>query len=340
MEPDRKFSLPDCHLIFIFRKNIQGMNRNVLYIVAGFMTISGCLISKERNRNGNEGSSQKKGSIWIDRVELNYSIEGQGQPCLVIGSSVYYPRTFSKELQEHLKMIFVDMRWFAEDHQADDFQGYDIQSIADDIENVRSELDLERVLIMGHSIHGTIAFEYARRYAEHVTGLVLIGSPNIYGNETYDRATRYIWETASSERKEKQKRNWEALAARPPLSGGDITIENYIAMAPKYWYDPDYDARWLWEGMTINQALIEHLYGIIFEDYHMFKYEKSVPAPTLVVMGKYDYAVPSALWQDFDSIPDLTLKLFEKSGHTPQLEEPGLFLAIILEWLEKNNFSN
>jgi proline iminopeptidase len=111
-------------------------------------------------------------------------------------------------------------------------------------------------------------------------------------------------------------------------------------MAPKYWYDPDYDARWLWEGMTINQALIEHLYGTIFEDYHMFGYEKSVPAPTLVVMGKYDYAVPSALWQDLDSIPGLTLKLSEKSGHTPQLEEPGLFLAIILEWLEKNNLSN
>ncbi len=37
---------------------------------------------------------QIKGTIEIDGSRLGYTIEGEGIPCLIIGSSVYYPKTF------------------------------------------------------------------------------------------------------------------------------------------------------------------------------------------------------------------------------------------------------
>ncbi len=47
-----------------------------------------------------------------DGFELHYCIKGQGEPILVVGSSVYYPRLFSENLSQHFQLIFLDHRGF------------------------------------------------------------------------------------------------------------------------------------------------------------------------------------------------------------------------------------
>jgi len=34
---------------------------------------------------------------------------------------------------------------------------------------------------------------------------------------------------------------------------------------------------------------------------------------------------------------DLTIRIFEKSGHTPQFEEPGVFDEELLKWLREKS---
>jgi proline iminopeptidase len=55
----------------------------------------------------------KAGIVEVEGAHLGYRIEGRGQPCLVVGSSVYYPRVFSQALRQHLQLVFVDLRHFA-----------------------------------------------------------------------------------------------------------------------------------------------------------------------------------------------------------------------------------
>ena len=50
--------------------------------------------------------------ISVNGTKLSYVIEGSGIPCLVIGSAIYYPRTFSQQLRKHFKFIFTDERGF------------------------------------------------------------------------------------------------------------------------------------------------------------------------------------------------------------------------------------
>jgi proline iminopeptidase len=164
----------------------------------------------------------------------------------------------------------------------------------------------------------------------------MIGSPNIYGNENYNTASDEFWATASAERKEKQSRNWQKLAESGATGKEGETIREYLAMAPVYWYNPDYDASWLWEDMTVNEEIIDHIYGIVFKNYRMFRTMNNIPAPVLLVMGKYDYAVPHTLWQGYDSVTGITVKMLEKSGHTPQLEESCKFNEYLLKWISKN----
>ena len=73
----------------------------------------------------------------------------------------------------------------------------------------------------------------------------MIGSPNIYGNNDYNTAADELWATASAERKDKQSSNWIKLADSDTAGKNGETVREYLAMAPVYWFDPDYDAAWL-----------------------------------------------------------------------------------------------
>src|SRR5262249_56483249 len=101
---------------------------------------------------------------------------GRGPPCLVVGSSVYYPRVFSQGLRARLQLIFLDLRHFAVTDPAFTPDHLTLDTYADDIEQARQTLNLGEVIVMGHSIHGILALEYARRYPEQIRGVVAIGT--------------------------------------------------------------------------------------------------------------------------------------------------------------------
>jgi proline iminopeptidase len=118
------------------------------------------------------------GVVDVDGAQLRYRIEGHGPPCLVAGSSVYYPRVFSQHLRERLRLVFADLRHFADPRppaSADPSfrpEQISIDTYTGEIDQVRKALGLGEVVVVGHSIHGTIALEYARRYPQHVRGVV------------------------------------------------------------------------------------------------------------------------------------------------------------------------
>jgi proline iminopeptidase len=279
-------------------------------------------------------SQSETNFVEVDGSNLQYVIKGEGKPCLVIGSSIYYPKTFSAKLYKHLKMYFVDLKWFAKDYKPENLDSVNIQSIVEDIEQIRQKLGLEKPLIMGHSIHGTIATEYVKKYFNKVCGLIVIASPCEWGNATYETKAKALWETASPERKKLQEENWGKLKEIDRLTGQKEASARYNNMSPQYWYNPRYDATWLWDDMTVHSELTEHLFTKVFLNYNMFDPAKKIPVPVFLSLGKYDYVIPNTLWQkEYESIPDFRLVFFEKSGHTPQLEQSKRFNKALIKWL-------
>ena len=275
------------------------------------------------------------GTIEIDGSQLRYIVEGTGIPCLVIGSSIYYPRTFSKDLRQHLKMYFVDMKWFAEGYSPENLDTVTISTIVDDVEQIRQALGLEMPLLLGHSIHGTIATEYVKRYQAMVSGLIVIGSPAEWGNATYTAKASALWATASEERKKIQEENWGKVKELDRLTGQAEAVARYNNMSPQYWYNPTYDAGWLWKDMTVHSTLTQHLFTKVFQDYNMFDPPVQIDIPVFMAMGKYDYVVPYTLWNtSYPGIKDFRYLFLEKSGHTPQLEEPARFDMELVNWLD------
>jgi proline iminopeptidase len=274
--------------------------------------------------------------VEVEGAHLRYRIEGDGQPCLVVGSSIYYPRVFSQDLREHLQLIFVDLRHFAASDPSFTPDRISVGTYADDIERVRQTLRLGDVVVMGHSIHGTIALEYARRYPEHVRGVVVIGAPPRRSDDEPAPSDR-LWEAdASEERKEILARQLAELTpeVRATLSPADLFVRSYVANGPRYWYDPAYDCSWLWDGVVPNMPVIERLFGELFKTYDLPQGPAQITLPVLIAHGRYDYSAPYTLWEEHrHTLPRHTYALFERSSHTPPLEEPERFDQTLLAWV-------
>ena len=282
--------------------------------------------------------SPSEGCLEVPGATLRYRQEGQGPAVLVVGSSVYYPRTFSPGLRSACRLICMDLRHFAQGHGNGLSGTITLETYCEDIETMRVELGLERFVLMGHSHHGNVALEYAKRYPGRVSRLVLIGTPPCDVSRTLEAGKRYWDVNASGARKAVLEKNHVLLgeAAQTSLSPGAAFVARYVAEGPRFWYDPHYDASSLWKGVPIDTEAFT-AFRNFFVDYRFYWRLEDLSAPMLVVMGRHDYVVPPALWESrLPDLPPVTYRLFERSGHTPQLEEPEAFARLLLEWLGRD----
>lgn len=298
----------------------------------------GCGKKGEEQPAANVTQAEKSsGTIAVEGAKINYIIEGSGIPCMVIGSSIYYPRTFSQDLRKHFKFVFMDLRHFAPSDVSYEIDKITLDTYADDIEHVRKTLGLDQICIMGHSIHSLLAFEYACKYPENTSHVIMIG---IYpfGLAKGARASNEFWESdASDERKMILKKNWEQVTdeAMKKLTPSEAFIKTYLTNGPMYWYDPIYDCSWMWDGVEANIDVFNRLAGVIFNEYDITESFPHIKSPVFLALGRYDYVVPYALWDGVkEKFPNLSYHLFEKSGHTPQLEEQELFDKKLIDWIK------
>jgi proline iminopeptidase len=276
-----------------------------------------------------------RGTIHSGPFELAYSVEGEGTPALVIGSAVYYPRVFSQDLRRSLRLVFADHRGFAQPTGNLAPSDYTLDVVLDDIDLVRRHLGLEKVIIVGHSGHGYMALEYAKRYPKHASHVVMIATGPSH-SAAHNAATEQYWqESVCPERKARLDADLAGLPVEIEAAPDRRFITFCVRMGARSWYEHTFDAAPLWEGVHVNMPVFDHLWGEVFRVIDIAQGLDRLDVPVFLGLGRYDYLVaPYATWAPYrERFKDLTLRVFEKSGHTPQFEESALFDAELLQWL-------
>jgi proline iminopeptidase len=278
------------------------------------------------------------GVIERDGVSLRYVREGNGVPTIVIGSSMYYPRAFSRSLRDHLDLTFSDARHFVPSYEPSesDIAALTLETWADDVEVLRKTLGIDQWIVIGHSIHAQIALAYAHKYPRAIDRLVLIaGVP--YSGTDVGQASRDIWDSqASQTRKAQHDVNVQGLEAKlaetPP---NRKFVVNYMANTALYWADPTYDSAPLWESIQTSEAVAELAQSIPAGRSEVRDMLEGLESQTLVIVGKRDYAMPFTVWPSLIAdIPEISYVLMEQDSHNPQTESPDRFDPILLDWLE------
>jgi pimeloyl-ACP methyl ester carboxylesterase len=280
------------------------------------------------------------GTIDRDGFKLKYRIEGTGRPAFVIGSSLYDSRLLSQNLRKHLRLIVMDIRVFAHSPKhLNNLDSWTVDTILDDIEFLRAELELESMIVIGHSGNSFLALEYAKKYPQHVTAVAMIAISPDLGPKNQQAAREYWQQTASAERKAALQQNLEqwpdvALQKLPPEKR---FIVDYFRKTPLIWYDFHFDPSFLWENVYFNQEVFTHIWGKLFRNIDLSKNLDTFNKPVFLAVGRFDFLVaPLSSWDSLrPKFKDLTVCLFERSGHTPQYEEAPIFDAKLLAWLKQ-----
>lgn len=274
--------------------------------------------------------------VSVAGAELEYTMEGVGTPLLTVGSSIYYPRTFSQNLKRSCLLVCTDLPHFLQLNPEFAYTSINFDTYAEGIEAVRLAAGLEHIVVVGHSHHGNVALEYAKRFPQNVSHIVLIGSPPVNIALTVEGAEQYWASNASEERRDALEKRRKSPADRnqlKSLSPRDAYIREYVRDAPLYWNNPNYDASWLWQDMAFDMEAV-YAFRNLYQDYELTWDTKSLTAPILVVMGENDYAVPHTLWEAIlPELENVTFRVLGESGHTPQLEQPEEFDHLLLNWL-------
>lgn len=277
------------------------------------------------------------GIIEIDGFKLRYCTEGTGPDVLVIGSSVYSPRSFSQNLRKFLRLHFVDYRGFAEGPKGE----LTFDTLLEDLECIRQKLGIKKCMVIGHSAHGLLALEYAKKYPKHVSHVVIIGMPPHMRAENIALAQRNWDESVSPERKAAFDRNRKLMPDEKlnQLPRDEWFLQMNFRNIPKSWYDYNFDARLLWEGVKPNTDVLDQMYLCFVREVDVSNGLELLDLPVFLAYGRFEFLVAPVHSWDFlrPKFKNLTVRIFEKSAHSPQREEPELFDAELIQWLKKSS---
>jgi proline iminopeptidase len=273
--------------------------------------------------------------ILNDGTRLTYFIEGEGYPCIVVTEGELLSEALSDEMKKHFKFIFINARMNVTD--PGDLNKITFDVLADDIEQVRKALNLGKVMVFGHSVSGLIALEYARKYPQFTSHVIMNGTPP-YSDDRLAPICKTYWETsASAERKEMWIKNWNGVSrdSLDRLGTSEAGKLLYILDGPQCFYDYNFRATSLLKDVYWNMSVWNQIFKKLMINYEVSS-GRSIDAPVFLSLGRFDYFVPSMAWDDQKGkIPNLTCYIFEKSGHYSFFEEEELFRNNLVAWFDK-----
>lgn len=172
------------------------------------------------------------------------------------------------------------------------------------------ELGLDRVDVVGNSVGGIVAQLLAARHPARVRRLVLVGTgASLGGPPTPFGALVSAWVAGEGDRAALTGRLVDALVATPPEEPGRTAYVRAVVEA-----DPDFLSAVLAAARRLD--LRPEL--------------PSIAAPTLVLRGEHDSARTRAhVAELLAGIPAATAVEMAGCGHSPMIEQPAAFAALV-----------
>lgn len=191
-----------------------------------------------------------------------------------------------------------------------------------DLEELRKWACAETLILAGGSYGGFIALEYAIRYPHRLRGLVL--------RDTAATSSGMI-DTAIKHAQESPRVHIDTSELRRLLAGRVTSNDDFKALwraiLPLYTYTDDPDA--VEEAMKSCIFRFETHNAAFSGDYQHYDVRDKlylIQCPVLVTVGRADWACTVEMNQLIaQSVQDGTLTVFERSGHSPQVEEKTLW---------------
>jgi len=277
--------------------------------------------------------------MQIRDVSLFVKVMGQGYPLVLMhgGPSLDHTTLLPLEpLADQFTLIFYDHRCNGRSEGAE-ASTMTFENLTADAEALRQALGFEQWAVLGHSFGGNVALEYALRYPQSLSRLVLM---NTGGDQ------RWVNQNAP-EILAKRGYNAETVAAARRFFNGQVTVDEYFPTLVKFLGAYPYHRSIIYNPTFLRLATKVGLgppmkmrpEALVFG----YKYLKGwtvmdrlheIQVPTLILAGRYCFLFPPEHQAILaDRLPNAQLELVECAGHNPQMEQQDEVIRILRQFL-------
>lgn len=177
-----------------------------------------------------------------------------------------------------------------------------IPGLAEWMRKFLASQNIENPILLGNSMGGHIALEFAHSYSDNVRALVLTGSSGLL---EYDFGSSFP-----------KRKSREYLKERANMTFYDDLADDVIVDE-------------ILEVVNSRKKLLSLLK--ITRSTHSHNMEDMLPnihQPVLLIWGKQDVVTPPKVALKFETLlPDARLKWIDQCGHAPMMERPAQFSA-------------
>jgi proline iminopeptidase len=272
--------------------------------------------------------------IPIRDVSLFVKVIGQGYPLLLMhgGPGMDHASLLALgRCADQLTLIFYDHRCNGRSNGAD-VSSMTWENLTADAEALRQALGFEQWAVLGHSFGGMVALEYALRYPQSLSHLLLLGTCG---------DTRWVQENAP-ELLAKRGYSAATVQAAHRFFNGQLTPGEVFPTAMKfgtaYFYSLPAMVRETLFGPRAKMQPEAHVFGFsqLLTGWTVMDRLGEIEVPTLVMAGRQDFLFPPEHQAILaDRLPNAQLELIERAGHNPQMEQPEAVARVIKRFLSQ-----
>lgn len=273
-------------------------------------------------------------SMRIGDASLFVDVVGHGPPLVLMHGGPgldHWSLTPFRRLADRHTLIFYDHRCNGQSTGAP-VTSMTWENLTADADALREALGFPRWAVLGHSFGGHVALEYALRYPDRLSHLILLDTAG---------DSRWSQENAA-EVLAGRGFSPKTVAVARRFYSGRINRHDFTRAAIRLL--PAYDHRFslprlaheFFEGGWRMKARPEALIfgGRMARGWSVMDRLGDIRATTLVVAGRDDFLFPpesQALLAQ--GIPGAQLRIIERAGHNPQSERPTETLAAVADFL-------
>ncbi|MGQ9720013.1 MAG: alpha/beta fold hydrolase [Candidatus Jordarchaeum sp.] len=260
-----------------------------------------------------------------DSVKLFFEIHGEGFPLAMIEGWGYSQWMWFKQINAFSKeysCIVFDNRGVGLSDKPD--KPYSISLFAEDLGELLDFIGVDRAHILGVSMGGFIAQEFALRQPRRVKSLVLVSTH--FGGEKATPTPKETMNAILSIREEELGVK-EALRRKMSFAFNPYYIEEHPG-------EIDQIISWRIEEAQPRYAWLRQAEAV--QSFSLGEDVSRIRAPTLIVAGTNDRVVP---YQNaellLETIPNSRLVLFEGGSHLIFIENAYAFNKVVMDFLSE-----
>ena len=250
-------------------------------------------------------------------MKLHYRKYGEGQPLIILhglfGSSDNW-QTLGKKFAENFEVYLVDQRNHGHSPKSNEFN---YQLLSDDLYKLITDLELENITLIGHSMGGKTVMHFAQEHPLFIKKLIVVD----IGPKAYPMHHDIILAGLNSLDLSAIKSRGQADKQLSKFIE-DIGVKQFL-LKNLYWIEKGQ------LGWRINIPVLEKKMPDILAAIP----DKIVETHTLFIRGeKSNYIVEDDFQNIYDQFPNSEIETIYDAGHWVHAENPFSFYNMVLEF--------